>query len=355
MTRHILFFIHGMGKHRPGWSDAAWKSLRDAYQLYDELHEFPFDQHFERHEIVFDNVFEWYRERWREDAAQLNELIGVSDAAPALIERVMSLAGSLGEDRFFTTHLLDVVMYRYLSLVAQPVRVQVAKQIAKKINQALNAEPQPWSVVSHSLGTSVAHDALHYLFAGGESEIAVLSREDFAPEVGLFVANVSRLLEQPHLRVYRSLVRPSWQRANGIFDFYLNARHIYDPFTRIKPFDPDFDWLDEDTRDLRFARYQELRISEVLHPDVHDLAHYLDNPGVHVPFFRALFRRSSMIKQASERRETEAHRRRALDARIDAAREHLTRINDEMRPGVEGVIETAERFRALTELWDVSP
>lgn len=355
MARRILFFVHGMGKNPAGWSAAACKTFRDAYESFEDLRPYPFDEHFECCEIVYDEIFERYRQRWRDDAAQLNALIGFSDAAPALIARVAALGRSLGEDRFFTTHLLDVVMYRYLSLVAAPVRVSVAAQIAERLGKVPNAEPQPWSVVAHSLGTSVAHDSLHYMFAGGESEIPVLSRESFAPEVGLFVANVSRLLERPELRVYQSLVRPSWQRANGIFDFYLNARHIYDPFTRPKPFDPEFDWLDPRTRAKSFPRYQELRIDEVLQPDVHDLSHYLANPGVHVPFIRALFGQRGVISAASEREALEKHREKSVGARLAVAREQLTRLNDELAPGVEGLIETAERFRALAEFWNTKP
>ena len=351
MAKFTLFFIHGMGQHGEHWSQKAWEAFETAYAGYEDLKDFPFDEHFAHEEVIYDHIFERHRERWREDAAGLNRLMGISDAAPALIARMAGIAERLGEGDYFTTHLLDVVMYRYLSVVAHPVQVAVATRIATHLNEAGSAAERKWSVVAHSLGTSVAHDTLHRMFTEGNAEIAPLPRQ-FAPEVGLFVANVSRLLERPELSVYQSVVRPSKRRRNGILNCYLSARHILDPFTRPKPFAPAFDWLDEATQRLVFPAYQELVISEVLQPDVHDLVHYLANPGVHIPLIRAHFRRRNVISDEAEHAAREAYREKALQGRLAALRNQLGQLNDEQQPGVEGLIASAEHLQTLARLWE---
>lgn len=35
MQKHLLFMVHGMGIHPPGWSANAWQTLRTAYDALD--------------------------------------------------------------------------------------------------------------------------------------------------------------------------------------------------------------------------------------------------------------------------------------------------------------------------------
>lgn len=346
MAKHLIFFIHGMGKHSAGWSNDAWKAFGDAYSGYKELEDFPLDSRFKRVEVVYDDVFERYRERWKKDTSELLNLITTGDAGSAVVGMVADLGANLGKDSYFTTHLMDVVMYRYLSLVRTPVRTRVAMQISKALADAATEGLVTWSVVTHSLGTSVGHDTLHYMFASGESEIPTLSRKQFSPKVGLFVANVSRVL-QSTVKVYASLIRPSWQRQTGIFDFYLNAHHVLDPFPRPKPFSPGYDWLDSATRSREFARFQDLSISEITDPNVHDLDHYLANPGVHIPFIRALFGQRTMIPAQVERRAVEAYREEAQKLPYNGIRDQLIGVIDREGPEIEGLLKAASTYESI--------
>ena len=347
MSKHLIFFIHGMGQHKDGWSDAAWKTLKDAFISYSELNKYVFEDNFERVEIIYDEEFELYRKRWKDDSSKLIDLITTGGASNHLVEQIANLGASFGKDTFFTTHLMDVVMYRFLSLVRTPVRISVAKQITKALINSAQTGTVNWSVVAHSLGTSVGHDTLHYMFQGGESSIDALSRQQFAPQTGLFVANVSRVL-QSTVKAYASLVRPSWQRTTGIFEYFLNTHHALDPIPKPKPFDPGFDWIDEATRAKDFSRYQDIRISEITKPNIHDLDHYLANPLVHIPFFRTLFGLKNIIPAKTEMQAVEKHRLHAQSLKYDALRDQLIGLIDHQGPDIEGLLKAADTFNSIT-------
>lgn len=352
MTKHLIFFVHGMGTHKKGWSDPAWKILQEAAAGYQGLPKSAsFNAKFQRVELVYDTVFENYRNRWKEDSGQLLSLLQQSGGTPpAVLDKVVKASATLGKDNFFTTHLLDVVMYRYLSLVRIPVRVTVAEQISAALVSAGlgDGADVKWSVISHSLGTSVAHDTLHYMFASGQSEIDVLSAEDFAPHCGLFVANVSRLLQES-IDVYESLVRPSTNKAIGIFQYFLNAKHIYDPFIKPKPFAPASTWLDTATREITPSRFQSIELNEVLEKNVHALEHYLQNPKVHISLFRALYGASSKISSEEEEAAIVTFGQKAAAVKLDAVKAELLKLSESVGVDVDAFLNAADAFNTIIE------
>jgi hypothetical protein len=350
MSKHLIVFVHGMGEYTKGWSDHSWKILKESAAGFAEMpKKTDFDTKFQRVEVVYDHIFENYRGRWKEDSSQLISLLQQSGGTPpAILEKVVKVSAALGKDNFFTTHLLDVVMYRYLSLVRHPVRVSVAQQIAKALVDAgagNNADIK-WSIIPHSLGTSVAHDTLHYMFAGGQSEIDVLKAESFAPQCGLFVANVSRLLQDIR-DVYQSLTRPSLDKSLGIFQYYLNAKHIYDPFIRPKPFAPSSSWLDSATSVKNPSRFQQIEINEVLDKNVHALEHYLQNPKVHIALFRAMYGMKGVISDLEEDIALQAFAVKAAAVRLDAVKAELLKLAESVGVDVDALLNAAEAYNAI--------
>lgn len=353
MAKHLIFFLHGIGKHQPQWSDEAWKTLKNAYESVGSKG--TFERRFKQAELIYDNIFEKQRKDWSDQAANLTALFKDSGAPSAAISRIVDLHGSVGKDSFLTTHVLDVLLYRYFEIVRSKVLKTVVVQIQETL---LGSTPQGgvlnWSIVAHSLGTSVAHDALHWLHQKSEDGGGNVSTRNFPPSTGLFVANVSKLLEKspPALE---SMVRPSMQRTNGIFDYYLNARHLLDPIPKPNSFRPPYDWLDEATRGAVPPRFQQIEISELTGTNPHALEHYLANPKVHVPFFRALHDDPDFVSDADANAmyrayEAEADTRLKDELKLGGLRKDLEKLVSDTAPGIQGFLDAYEKFKLIAQL-----
>lgn len=345
MSKHLIFLVHGMGIHAAGWSNDAWETLKAAYARYTDLEEIPFDDHFERVEVIYDDRFEVYRQKMSEDAQAVGSLMDINKVAPDVIARLVDLSLKLNRNSFFTTHILDVFFYYLIAQIQADVRSSVRRKIADTLENTPAGDPVEWSIIAHSLGTSVAHDVLHQLYQPGPGSLGGAAVQ-FPPQSGLFVANLSRLL-QTNVKAYSSLVRPSVGRTTGIFDYFLNASHKLDPFTKLKPFDPGYDWLDPLTRTAQPPRYQLLEISEILDVNVHALTHYLDNPQVHIPFIRALFGRHNIIGPESERTAIAAYQATASAAQMNAVRDQLINLTDNQKADIAGLLDVGQWYGAL--------
>lgn len=353
MAKHLILFFHGMGKHAENWSVEAWKTLKTAYDRASSNG--MFERRFAPIEITYDSVFNAQRDSWSNQAANLTALFKDSGAPSAAISRIVDLHGSVGKDSFFTTHVLDVLLYRYFEIVRSKVLKTVVVQIQETL---LGSTPQGgvlnWSIVAHSLGTSVAHDALHWLHQKTKDGGGNVSIRNFASSTGLFVANVSKLLEKspPALE---SMVRPSMQRTNGIFDYYLNARHLLDPIPKPNSFRPPYDWLDEATRGAVPPRFQQIEISELTGTNPHALEHYLANPKVHVPFFRALHDDPDFVSDADANAmyrayEAEADTRLKEELKLGGLRKDLEKLVSDTAPGIQGFLDAYEKFKLIAQL-----
>ena len=188
------------------------------------------------------------------------------------------------EKNFFWTHVVDVLLYRFFSIVTAEVRVRVRDAIAEKLDAATTGgKIVSASVLAHSLGTAVAHDALALLGAQpiqtphGPNNAWLADNFTFG---SIFMcSNVGRVLETDP-KVYQSVVRPATAEQPSYFDSYYNFRHSLDPFPVVRPFGP-VGWG---------SRYVEGESgAKVLQFNVHDLTHYLADPRVHALVYRGLF------------------------------------------------------------------
>lgn len=343
MSKHLIFFIHGMGEHKSGWSDAAQRTLREAADQFSNF-KGAFDDNYQFVELNYDPIFENYRQQWRNIDNGLVSMLQHGMAPPGIIRKVLQLNRTLATDNFFTTHLLDVVMYRFLALVNTPIRLHLAQSITDELIKA--GSGCRWSVVAHSLGTSVAHDTLQELFTGNAGGLSPLNANQFAPQCGLFIANVSRLL-QNYQDVYQSLVRPALRKTQGIFQFYLSAAHRLDPFIKPRPFDPPMEWLDANTQARNPSRYQYLKITEVLDRNVHGLEHYLSNPKVHIAFFRAISGNARLILEKELQAAIKAHQSKAQQVQLFAVKTALEQLVETTGFTFDDLIDAAETYHNI--------
>lgn len=292
MARHLLFLVHGVGDTRPDWSTPIQELIRTLYAGYHIARTMPFDQYFTFKEINYNDKFDARRIAWRTASDSVLKALGDGGMKRGAITKLTGWAEEPARDGFINTHALDVAMYRFLSLEAAQVRTAVQKQILTALDQQPANEVRHWSVIAHSLGTSVTHDVLHEMFSTGRrAEWGALPAGLIRPHVVMMLANVSRLLENTDVYgrngdVYRSVVHPGPGTAVAACGYYINVRHEWDPIPKPRMFRPTDDWPDTATRAQ--GRYIHVEINAIEQPNVHDFAHYLRNPRSHVPLFRLL-------------------------------------------------------------------
>ncbi|MBF0357994.1 MAG: hypothetical protein HQL70_05255 [Magnetococcales bacterium] len=291
-TKHIIFLVHGMGKHEDKWSEKPEKTLTSAYDaLKPEGTEFA--DYFEVCEITYDHIIDEWRQQNANNMDAAFKVLGDQGASSSFLSSLRKMGDATTSDTFFNTHIIDVVFYRYINQFQELIRLEVAKQIVAKLDKSSQVVKREWSIVGHSLGSIVVHDTLQRMFGGtsfGEVGVDRLNPGDLGPKVCLMVANVSHVLSND-FDVYNSIVRPHTDPHQGAVEYYLSARHEIDPIASIFPFNPNItSWLDPATRSKPHERYQNLVLpwDDITNANIHSLSHYFKNPRLHVPFFRAL-------------------------------------------------------------------
>lgn len=291
MAKPILFVVHGMGKHKTGWEKEVKKTLSDATPEYPFLADTKLSRMAKIVPLTYDDEFEKLRKLWKDDSQKVIKVMQKPDnsdkfqslLSPFEGDKLLEIQSGLGEDNFFNTHVLDVLLYRFTS-IGEKIRVKVAKDIVKTLLDE-DEEVPSWSIMAHSLGTAVTHDTLHALYADKiwrEGKVNKLFKPgEYTATAVIMLANVSRVL-QSRVKVYKSRVKPG---SRGVCDYFINAFHMFDPFARIKQFEPGDEWLKGQNADDLYAPIPTNVINQ---PNVHAYAHYLENPKVHVPIFRVL-------------------------------------------------------------------
>jgi hypothetical protein len=280
----LLFVVHGMGVHGQDWAAATIAKLNDVASRYEIRNGRRFDQDVTIVPITYDGEFTRHLEVWDNSSEELQEFAREQQIQlpPGLIDWLRGASET--EQNFFWSHVVDVVLYRFFRLVATPARLQLMKQITTKLAAAMqNGVVVQASVLAHSLGTAVTHDALAALgslpFDG--SEAFMVARFRF--ENIFMVANVGRILETAP-RCYESCLHPiSRNPAAAYCTRYYNFRHALDPFPAVRPFEPA-DW----GTDLITPAQP---LDHLYEFNVHGLEHYLEHPAVHIPFINGMFGR----------------------------------------------------------------
>lgn len=289
---HLVFLVHGMGVHDDDkWAVPFIAALEAAYDQYEGLTDKPMKERFQFVPIRYDDIFSGIVKDWADNAEMV---AAASKAAGAPISKLTDWMKGAGElkDNFGWTHGADVLLYRAFSLVRERVCVRVAAQLTKAIEKQIadTGGFSRWSVIAHSLGTSVIHDTLARLWdplSKLPGAVAFSAQNEQAQLIAM-ITNVSRVLETDPYDVFESTVKPgrSAQPGRGCL-YYFTARHHYDPFTIPSMFNPQM-WPDEAALLAKPPRYLYKQVEHIHDWNVHAFEHYIKNPEVHVPIFRRL-------------------------------------------------------------------
>lgn len=312
---NLLFVIHGMGVHEAadGAAAGAWAGeitgkLDEIAAHYEGFDSTPFTEHVEIVPITYDRPFRELLAKWHEQAEEVRSTILEERIrnAPPIIDWLAEVDGEKQQE-FFWSHVVDVFLYEFFNDVAKQIRLTVIDQILNALAAARDRDPQVGvSFLAHSLGTAVLHDSLALLsHVARDSD---LMGPGF-PFNGVFMlANVGRVLEDDFdgLRVYDSVVCPRTPDRRHYFRHFWNVRHSLDPIPAFRAFAPA-GWDP--------ARFFDVRVGHISHPNVHGFVHYLEHPDVHRPLIQ-----------------------------LAAARSSLTPISGGYRPGSPGCVDAVDRF-----------
>ena len=291
----VLMLVHGMGVHGADWSTDAIAALTTAAEAYD-LSDFSEELGGDGVTVVpitYDDRFTKWLAKWGNDSRELAKFIKQNSIpAPANLTEWLENADEK-ENNFIWSHVVDVILYRFFgSLVTKDVRTHVARDVTRAWKDALKEDPNAEvSVIAHSLGTSVLHDALALVatepptgatgFLAGERRLANL----------FTIANVSRILET-FPQAYDSVICPPSVKGDTAYcGNMFNIRHELDPFPAPRPFKPK--WGGDD--------FVQIETTAVRDFNVHGFDHYLNDPRVHIPIFRALFGFEAIDEETAEK------------------------------------------------------
>lgn len=347
--KQVLFLLHGMGESADGplqqsdkskWSTEVEAQLRAAASAYAG---FPHDK-LVIVPILYDDVFVTYAKTWAELAEQLS--------GSSLSPLVSWLEDAASSD-FFWSNVGDVIQYRALEQVRKHVVTHVAAQMARVIDEHGTGLKAKYSILSHSLGTAVAHDAVQKLATTPIDSNTVLQPPGFRFETFVALANVSRLVWATDARFYdETRVRPL---GAGLSDdrcavrHYINVRHVADPFPSIVRFV---------RKSWPAASYLSLELRHVRKLNVHAFTHYLASPEVSDMLLYQLFGgtvipRAQMMQRANRFQNYEGPRAKALAVAVSTVESTLNALSAQ----AEGVFEhdIDDIAKALWDLRNVIP
>lgn len=267
---HVLFVVHGMGVHlEEDWMDGVKKELEKAAASFDIFQEYPLEQWITMVPVTYDNVFGQVLEEWDDlvdslSAYAYENQLDVTDLVSWLHDVDET------EKNFFWSHVVDVILYRFFKQVRAEVNARVMSQLADGIAQA-KAAGSGYSVLAHSLGTAVAHNALHLLATHNYGNSTALNPPGTRMDNLFTVANVSRVLELESMPVYNSAVKPGPTDSSTTYlNHYFNFRHRFDPIPAFRPFRSE--WSDG---------YHYQKVQHFRDWNIHGFTHYLEHPAVH--------------------------------------------------------------------------
>jgi hypothetical protein len=340
MSNKSLIVVHGMGQHtEASVKQEITEALKTVFSRYETLKTKNPTTEIDISVFAYDQYFEDYRKAvgGRSDiVAALKSVSGeFGGLLPGAALEITKLDQSIIEDNKFSTHWLDVILYRF-SLLAEPIQLALAMKIAAEVTHKGGANVH---VLGHSLGTSILHDTLARLYGPEPMDDKLSTVRDKLSCVHM-VANVSRLL-QSFRKAGASEVRP----VLGCCTNFIQYRHKLDPFPQIKPFSPTDNegWI---THKIWQENYQLIESSAVTSANVHALGHYLLDPEVHLPLLRAVmgFRSLSAERKAAQ----DAFNETTLKGKAEVLQQAIEAL-DLSKQSVSNLLEATKALKDMVE------
>jgi hypothetical protein len=326
MSKHHVFFVHGMGTYSASWAKSLHGQMRGLFEQYKRLDEHKMVRQFEFHSVRYDQVFEAWRSMWATNAKAAGAALVATGLGQGFATELVDLAGSPAGDGFLRTHVLDVLGYRFINQIQTEVQREVENQILSVLDGS--TDNITYSIVAHSLGTVVVYETFHAMLTQGGADGTAFPSA-FLPHNVFNFANVSKVLWSRGRNRYPAILAPNLAESTGLCFHMANFDHKLDPVSRLGPFEPPDTWFragaprDEVYRDIV------LPAADIQDEHVHAFEHYLSHPSVHVHMLRQLTR-PGLISDQEERDALVAWRAKTLiNEKLAQARAKLKGIGDQ--------------------------
>ncbi|MBF0379934.1 MAG: hypothetical protein HQL69_02895 [Magnetococcales bacterium] len=291
MDKATVLVFHGMGEHPTGggWEKEWMEPLDEMTEnlQLDALEQGKFSDYVTFTPISYDHNFSKLVTSWKNTASKASDTM--TGAQAASFEKVfdavknMEEESSSGAKKFFRTHIIDVLLWRYSQSIRNGVINDVAVQMIDAIDNAGNKNKV--HAIAHSLGTSVLNGTGHAIATGGwksdKAKFFVKNKHFLLSSIHTF-ANVSRMLAPKKSRPYdETMLRPKYIGTDGGWcrNFY-NYRHPVDPFTWLKPFEAE--QFKQKGKDI------EVPGTHIRDLNIHGFEHFIKHPNVIKGLFRGL-------------------------------------------------------------------
>ena len=253
-TPHHVYFVHGIGKHDADWVDTEkdnnttlHQQLEDSWKRYNANgHLGDFDKELDLVPVHYDHIFSMLYQQWADEVGKLKTHLaafsGLTDKLEPLIKIAESPANGVAEDNFFYTHILDVLWYWGNTLVQDKIIADVADQIISDVAKHYGKAGHTFSIVAHSLGTSVAHKVIQALWTQPEYANRIDNASSLSQvlkfRVLMQVSNTSFVLSANRDQHYQTQVKPSAIGNRGVCRTMINVSNRYDLISETVPFTP---------------------------------------------------------------------------------------------------------------------
>lgn len=315
--RRTIFVVHGIGSHpKDTWIDPVKATLQKAYEKYDSLADKngAFDEAIDVQPISYDDIFVDILKSWTDSTKGIRDKVSLEQAK--FVDKALDFVDALSANDKVRDYLLDLVFYTLVPTVRAWVLNRVGGAIVDHLSTHADQRGGHWSIIGHSMGTSVVHDALQQFSYDGRFNL----KNTWAGTV-MMIANCSDLLHDRMRNgygVYESSVRPQIDPGSTLCKSYVNVKHHLDLATVPDPFKPHSGWAT--TEIITRGRYKEVAFNDARVRNIHALENYLENPLVHSELFRRMF----VVKKKFEDELIEAAK--DYDAESDLAKFEKLRV-----------------------------
>jgi hypothetical protein len=289
MPKHALFMVHGMGDQQKGWEKGAVKKLRNAWKDADLIDRYgTFDSNYDIKPLRYSKKIMDYWEEYRKKAQSLGA-IDIT-GAPAIIKAIYKITTKEPDtDNSLLTHWTDVLLYASTDFNHE-IPIDMAGEILEKL---IKENVYNYSIIGHSMGTRVVHDALQRAYSGSEPAYQALG----IPTVLLQAANVTNLMSfnSEEFKGDKYKVFPTNELFAGACRYLISANHKADIIASLKPFemhqnDISNKYVAKNFHDveLNFLElYHDLSFSNIIDfiAEAHSIENYMSHPDIYVPFF----------------------------------------------------------------------
>lgn len=293
--KRVLFLVHGIGrKVSTTWADdeiALMKGLPGSLAVspeagFDNAKKAALVDAVENHtHFVPLNFDDKYREYVARMVGRKSEFVGkIRDAGFPQLSRLFT--DTPDEANVLRDNLFDILIYYAMKDHRNATRQLVSGQIEEKVRdftERFSGEDIEFSMMAHSLGTTVAHDALEVLCTKPGSNLRY--GLGFWFQNIFMVANTSAYLRTEY-DPRTSHVRPFLSVAQGKRGYTLNYwdfAHRFDPVAQL-PFS-----YQRYVQDLPPEGYEFVTVDRFQGANIHSLTHYLNDPRVHLPVLHGLY------------------------------------------------------------------